>query len=46
MTPVKAAVLSVLMLSGIALWGAGIYAADAAGGHAPVDGYGVVQTTR
>nr|WP_295465891.1 hypothetical protein [Mesorhizobium sp.] len=46
MTPVKAALLSVLMLSGIALWGAGIYSADAAGGHAPVDGYGVVQASR
>jgi hypothetical protein len=46
MTPVKAALLSVLMLSGIALWGAGIYSADAAGGHAPVDGYGVVQVSR
>lgn len=41
MTPVKAALLSVLMLSGIAMWGAGIYAADAAAGHRPVDGYGV-----
>lgn len=46
MTPVKAALLSVLMLSGIALWGAGIYAADASGDHAPVDGYGVVQASR
>ena len=46
MTPVKAALLSVMMLSGILLWGAGIYAADAVGGHAPVDGYGVVQASR
>ena len=41
MTPVKAALLSFLMLSGIAVWGAGIYAADAASGHLVVDGYGV-----
>jgi hypothetical protein len=46
MTPVKAALLSAMMFSGILLWGAGIYAADASGGHAPVDGYGVVQASR
>jgi|APFEC2959095136_1045048.scaffolds.fasta_scaffold12872_2 hypothetical protein len=46
MTPVKSALLTVLMLSGLAMWGAGIYSADAAGGHAPVDGYGVVQASR
>ena len=42
MTPVKAAFLSVFMLSGILMWGAAIYSADAAGGHPAVDGYGVV----
>ena len=31
MSPVKATLLSVLMLSGIVLWGAGIYSATAAG---------------
>ena len=41
MTPVKATLLSFFMLSGIVLWGAGIYAADAASGHQVVDGYGV-----
>ena len=41
MTPVKAALLSFVMLSAIAFWGAGIYAADAATGHAVIDGYGV-----
>jgi hypothetical protein len=41
MTPVKAALLSFVMLSGIVLWGAGIYSADAAGGALVVDGYGV-----
>ena len=46
MSPVKATLLSVLMLSGIVLWGAGIYSATAAGGSAPVDGYGVVQASR
>lgn len=37
----KAALLSLFMLSGIAIWGIGIYAADAASGHLVVDGYGV-----
>ncbi len=39
--PVKAALLSFAMLAAIAVWGAGIYSADAAAGHAVVDGYGV-----
>ena len=39
--PVKAALLSLFMLSGIAAWGVGIYAADAAANHTAVDGYGV-----
>lgn len=42
MTPLKAFLLSTLMLSGIVLWGAGIYSADAAGEHVSVDGYGVI----
>lgn len=42
MSPVKALFLSVFMLTGIVMWGAGIYAADAAGDHAAFDGYGVV----
>jgi hypothetical protein len=42
MTPVKAFLLTALMLSGIVAWGVGIYSADAAGGHVVVDGYGVV----
>ena len=46
MTPVKAALLSFVMLSAIALWGVGIYAADAAGGHAVVDGYGITAFAR
>jgi hypothetical protein len=41
MTPVKAAFLSVFMLSGILMWGGAIYSADAAGNNAVVDGYGV-----
>ena len=41
MSPVKALFLSVFMLSGILMWGAGIYAADAAGDMPAVDGYGV-----
>lgn len=40
MTPVKATILSLFMLSGILMWGAGIYAAGAADSLA-VDGYGV-----
>ena len=45
MTPVKATILSLFMLSGILMWGAGIYSADAAGGHV-VDGYGVTVANR
>ncbi len=41
MNPVKAALLSILMISAIAISGIGIYAADASNGHAVVDGYGV-----
>lgn len=41
MTPVKAAFLSLFMLSGILMWGAGIYAAGAAGERPALDGYGV-----
>lgn len=44
MTPVKAVFLSLAMLSAIGLWGVGIYAADAAGDHVSMDGYGVVAT--
>jgi hypothetical protein len=46
MTPVKAALLSILMLSGIGFWAAGIYSADAAVGHPIVDGYGVSAAAR
>ena len=46
MTPVKTALLSFAMLSAIALCGFGIYAADAASGHAVVDGYGVTAAVR
>lgn len=41
MTPMKAALLSLAMIAAICVWGVGIYAADAASGHAVVDGYGV-----
>lgn len=41
MTPVKATILSLFMLSGILMWGAGIYAAGAAGDSPAIDGYGV-----
>jgi hypothetical protein len=41
MTPLKAAFLSIFMLSGIVLWGTAVYVADAEAGHPPVDGYGV-----
>ncbi len=44
MTPVKAALLSLFMLTAIAMWGIGIYSADAAAGHNDADGYGVVST--
>lgn len=41
MSPVKALFLSAFMLTGIAMWGAGVYTADAAGDHTAIDGYGV-----
>jgi len=41
MTPVKAALLSFAMLAAICISAAGIYSADASGGHAVVDGYGI-----
>ena len=41
MNPVRAIFLSMIMISGIALWGAGIYTADASVHMNVVDGYGV-----
>jgi hypothetical membrane protein len=46
MTPVKAALLSLLMLAAIAVCGVGIYAADASSGYAVTDGYGVSAASR
>ena len=46
MTPVKAAILSFVMLSAILVWGAGIYSADASTKHAVIDGYGVGAAVR
>ncbi|MEO3998187.1 hypothetical protein [Mesorhizobium sp. CAU 1732] len=46
MTPVKATILSLFMLSGIVMWGAGIYTADAAGDMIVIDGYGVSMSGR
>jgi hypothetical protein len=42
MKPVKAAILSLVMLSGLLFWGVGVYSADASSHHRVVDGYGVV----
>ncbi|MGN6582672.1 MAG: hypothetical protein ACTHJV_03100 [Rhizobiaceae bacterium] len=42
MKPVKAALLSLVMLSGLLVWGVGVYSADASSHHRVVDGYGVV----
>lgn len=44
MTPVKAALLTFAMISAIVFCGVGIYAADAAGEHIVVDGYGVTSS--
>jgi hypothetical protein len=44
-SPVKAALLSIIMLAAIAVCGIGIYGADASTGHAVVDGYGVSAAT-
>jgi hypothetical protein len=46
MTPLKATLLSFLMLTAITVWGMAIYSADAASGHAAVDGYGVTAFIR
>ncbi|WP_198174245.1 hypothetical protein [Mesorhizobium xinjiangense] len=46
MTPVKAALLSLFMLSGILVWGVGIYAADASSDLVAIDGYGVGAVSR
>lgn len=46
MTPVRAALLTLAMISGIAMWGAGIYSADAAAEFHAVDGYGVSASNR
>ncbi len=37
----RAALLSILMLSAIVIGGAGVYSAGAVGGQAPSDGYGI-----
>lgn len=46
MTPVKAALLSIVMFSAIVVCGVGIYAADASTGHAVIDGYGITAAVR
>lgn len=46
MTPLRATFLSFFMLFAITAWGVAIYTADAATGHAVVDGYGVTALTR
>lgn len=46
MTPMKAALLSFAMIAAICVCGVGIYAADAANGHAVVDGYGITAFKR
>lgn len=46
MTPLKSVLLTVLMISGIAVWAVGIYSADAAADHVAVDGYGVTAAVR
>lgn len=43
MTPLKALLLSMFMLTGILMWGAGIYSAGATGDRPAIDGYGVTQ---
>ena len=45
-TPVKAALLSLAMLVAIAMFGIGIYSADASADHTVVDGYGVTTAAR
>ena len=46
MTPVRAALLSMFMLTGILMWGAGVYTAGAAVDGVALDGYGVTSASR
>ncbi|MBD0413065.1 hypothetical protein [Oryzicola mucosus] len=46
MKPVKAALLTIAMISAIIVGGFGIYAADAAADHIAIDGYGVTAAAR
>jgi hypothetical protein len=41
MNPMKAAILSFLMLSAVAMGGIGFYSTQAVADHAVVDGYGI-----
>ena len=45
-SPVKAVLLSIATLVAIAIFGIGIYSADASAEHTVVDGYGVSVPTR
>jgi glutamate synthase domain-containing protein 2 len=46
MKPLKSVLLTVVMISGLAAWAAGIYSADASADHVAVDGYGVTAAVR
>lgn len=46
MKPVKAALLTIAMISAIIVGGFGIYAADASADHIAIDGYGVTAAAR
>jgi hypothetical protein len=46
MKPLRATLVSCFMLFAITAWGVAIYTADAATGHAAVDGYGVTALAR
>jgi hypothetical protein len=46
MNPMKAAVLSFLMLSAVAMGGIGLYSTQAVADHSLIDGYGVSSIAR
>ena len=46
MTALRVTLLSLAMLTAIAVWGVAIYTADAASNHAVVNGYGVTGPLR
>lgn len=45
MNPMKAAILSFLMLSAVAMGGIGFYSTQAVADHSPIEGYGITASS-